>query len=243
MDGLGAPFDVEPQAGLFQLLLYRGDEGINVFVARSFSLVQLLLDMVIYVVLGILQGEVFQLRLQLIEAQLMRQGGIQIDRFVGHLPAGFVVVRILDLSHHVDTVGNHDEDDAHVLGKGKQQVAEILGFDGRTFGIEVVDPNQAADDAGYVFTKVRLHLLGGTGAASHGVVQHQSEDGCPSHTNLFGYDDGCLHILDDRVQTEQIPLYAVVLYGVDEIGLQLLAISLLQCFARKLKQFPIQRKE
>ena len=83
---------------------------------------------------------------------------------------------------------------------------------------------------GYVKTKVC-----GTGAAAHGVVEHQSQDGCPPHAYLFRHDNGGLHILYNRVQPEDIPLYAVVLYRVYKMCFQLSAIALAERLSGKLQ--------
>ena len=59
----------------------------------------------------------------------MGQWCIEIGSLFAHLTFGFLVGSVANLSHEVHAVGNHDEDDAHVLGKRQQEVAEILAFD------------------------------------------------------------------------------------------------------------------
>ena len=165
----------------------------------------------------------------------MGKGSVQIGGFIGHLPACFVVLALLYLAHDVHAVGNHDEDNAHVLCKGQQQVAEVLRLDGGAFGVKFVYPYQSAYDARHILAVVPFHLFGGTGAAAHGVVEHQSQDGCPPHAYLFRHDNGGLHILYNRVQPEDIPLYAVVLYRVYKMCFQLSAIALVERLSGKLQ--------
>ena len=153
VDGLGASLHVELQSGILQFLLNRLDESGNVSVTGSLRFVQLILDMIIYILLHVFQGEVFQFRLQFVETQFVSEWSIQISGFVRHLLACVVVRRILDLTHQVHTVGNHNQDDTHIFGKRKQKVAEVLRFDGRTLGIELVDFHQSLDDARHIFAK------------------------------------------------------------------------------------------
>ena len=176
VDGLGAPLDVEMQSRLFQLLLYRSDKSGYILVARCFGFIQFLLDVVVDFLLRVLQRKVFQFRLQFVQTQLMGEGSVQIGGFIGHLPACFVVLALLYLAHDVHAVGNHDEDNAHVLCKGQQQVAEVLRLDGGAFGVKFVYPYQSAYDARHILAVVPFHFFGGTGAAAHGVVEHQSLD-------------------------------------------------------------------
>ena len=84
--------------------------------------------MIVGIVLQVFQREVFQLALQLVESQLVSQGRIEIGGFLAHTLLGLFGLGVANLSHQVHTVGNHDEDDAHVLGKRQQQVAEILAL-------------------------------------------------------------------------------------------------------------------
>ena len=232
VDGLGASLDVELQSGLLQLPPYGGDEGGYVAVARGLGLVQLVLDVVVHVVLGVLQREVFQLRLQLVQSQLVGQRGVEVGGLACHFAACLVVGAVPYLPHHVDAVGYHDEDDAHVLGQREQQVAEVFRLHRGAFGIQGIDADKPADDACHVLAEVFGCLRGGVGAVLHGVVQHQAQYGGPPHANLVGHDDSCLHILDDGVQPEHVALYGIVLYGIDEQIFQFAAIVFAQRFSR-----------
>ena len=72
---------------LRQLLLDGGDKLGDVGVARAFGLVQLLLDKVELLAVGIFQREVFQLALDLIESQSVGQRRIQVGRLGGQADA------------------------------------------------------------------------------------------------------------------------------------------------------------
>ena len=173
----------------------------------------------------------------------MGKGRIEISRFVGYLPTGFIVLAILYLPHDVYAVGNHDENDTHVLSESQQQVAEILGLDGRAFGIKFVYTYQSPDDACHILAIDLLHFQSGASAAAHGVVQHEPPDRSTLHSDFFRYNDSRLHIFDDGIQTEYITLDTVVLYSIDKMCFQLFAVPLLEGFSGKLQQFAVEREE
>ena len=173
----------------------------------------------------------------------MGQGSIEISGLIGYLPAGFVIFALLDLPHDVYAVGNHNENDTHVFGESQQQVAEILGLDGRAFGIKFVYTYQSPDDACHILAIDLLHFKSSASAAAHGVVQHESQDRSTFHSDFFRHDDSRLHIFDDGIQTEYITLDTVVLYSIDKMCFQLFAVSLLEGLSGKLQQFAVEREE
>ena len=118
VDALGASLHVELQAGGREFLLNGLHKGGDVGVAALLRLVELLFYMVVGIVLQIFQAEVLQFAFQLVKSQLVGQGGIQIGGLHRHLALGFRVGCVLDLAHDVHTVGNHDKNHTHVLGKG-----------------------------------------------------------------------------------------------------------------------------
>ena len=120
VDALGTPFDVELQSCSSQFLFQRLDERVYVGIAALLGLVELILDVVVDIMLRIFQAQVFQLRFQHVETQLMRQWGIEIRSLVRHLQACLCVLRITYLPHDVHTVGYHDENHAHILCEGQQ---------------------------------------------------------------------------------------------------------------------------
>ena len=115
MDALGASLHVIFQSGSIEFLLDRLDESGDIGIARSLGGVQLLLDHIVGIVLQILQAQVFQFALQLVETQLVGEWGIEVAGFLAHLVLCLLLVGITYLSHHVHSVGNHDEDYAHVF--------------------------------------------------------------------------------------------------------------------------------
>ena len=152
VDALGTAFHVELETCSLQLLFNRTDEVGDIEVTRTLRFVQLVLDHVVGIVLQVFEREVFQFRLD--EVELVCQGCIELACFLSYLAALFIGSAFLDLTHQVDTVGNDDEDDAHVFGKGKQEVAEVLGFDAGVAGIELVDLGYSVENGCYLVAKL-----------------------------------------------------------------------------------------
>ena len=232
VDGLGASLHVELQSGFLQLALDGLDELGDVGIARRLRLVQFIFDVVIDAAVGIFQRQVLEFRFQFVESQLVGQRGIEVGCFIGHFGPGLQVGRLLDLAHQVHAVGNHDEDDPHVLGEREEQVAEVFRFDGRALGIEFVDFHQAPDDARYVFAVLLADRLEGAQSPLHRFVEHDAQDGSPFHADFLGHDDGRLHVLDDGVHAERVARQVPVGHRLHQVGLQLVAIVFLQGIAR-----------
>ena len=103
------------QTGSIELLLDWLDEAGDIGIARSLGGVQFVLYHIVGIVLEILQTEVFQFALQLVESQFVGEWGIEVACLFTYFMLCLFLFGITNLSHHVHAVGNHDEDDAHIL--------------------------------------------------------------------------------------------------------------------------------
>ena len=108
------------------------------------------------------------------------------------------------MPHHVETVGNHNQDDADIFGKRDKQVAEVLRLNGRTLGIKFIDAYQSANDACHVLPELFLYPFRRVKAPTHTLMEHDAQDGSTLHADFLCHDDSCFHILDDGVQSEDI---------------------------------------
>ena len=63
----------------------------------------------------------------------MSEWGIEIGCFLGNTLFLLQHLSVAYLPHQIDTIGNHNEDNTHILGKGNEQVAEILTFNDGVF--------------------------------------------------------------------------------------------------------------
>ncbi len=159
MNRLCAPFHVELKACCGELFGYWAYETLDIGIARTLGGVQLLLYHIVSIMLQILQREVFQLALQLIEAQLMCKRGIEIAGLFRHFVPCLLVISVTYLPHQVHPVGYHDEYHPHILGKAEQQIPEVLAFYDRILLIKALHFHQTMNNSGHSFAVIGLHLL------------------------------------------------------------------------------------
>ena len=117
MYALGAALDVAFDAHLLQFVVDRLYELLYICIARTLCGVQLVLDHIVGIVLQIFQTQVLQFALQLVETQLVGEWGIEVAALLAHLVLCLLLVGITYLSHQIDAVGNHNQNNAHVFGK------------------------------------------------------------------------------------------------------------------------------
>ena len=213
VDALGTPLDVEVQTGLGEALADGLDEALDVGVATLLGLAEFFLDMVVGVVLEVFERQVLQLTLQLIQTQLVGQGSIEIGSLLRHLMLGIGIVGVLDLAHQIDAVGNHDEDDAHVLGKRQKQVAEILGLDNGILLVEFLDALQSVQDAGDGLTKMGAHLVDGQQTLLNIGAEQYGQHAIAAKTNLVDHQLGGLETEQDGVQAKHVAIDLLALQG------------------------------
>ena len=117
---------MELQSGSLELSLDRSDEPVDIGVTRPLCGIKIVLNLIVGIVLQILEAQVLKFTLQLIQAQLVGKRSIEVACLLRHLVACLFIRGITNLPHKVHTVGNHDENDTHVLSEAQQQVAEVL---------------------------------------------------------------------------------------------------------------------
>ena len=117
MYALGAALDVAFDAHLLQFVVDRLYELLYICIARTLCGVQLVLDHIVGIVLQIFQTQVLQFALQLVESQFVSQRSVQIACLLCHPALCLLVGCVAYLSHQIDAVGNHNQNNAHVFGK------------------------------------------------------------------------------------------------------------------------------
>ena len=111
--------------------------------------------------LHVFQRQILQLALQFVETEFMGQRGIEIGRFLGYFQLCLHILRVTNLAHQVHTIGNHDQNHAHILCKRQEQVAEVLTLDHRILQVELLDTIQAVQDACHLWAMFCLNGLNG----------------------------------------------------------------------------------
>ena len=114
-------------AHFVQLGADRSREVLKNLVAFGGCSFQLLLDDFIFLRMLIFEAEVFQYRLDQVEAQPDGHSGGNLHGFTGNLVL-LAGKHGAEGAHVVKSVGNLDEDDADVIAHGEQQFFEVLGL-------------------------------------------------------------------------------------------------------------------
>ena len=166
---LGPSLHVELEACLLQLLVYRGNEAFYVCVAALFGGVKLLLYHVVGVVLEVFQAQVLKFALQFVQAQFVRQRGVQVAGLLADFGFSLDVLRVADLPHQVYAVGYHDKYDAHVLCERQQQVAKVLALDNGAFLVQFLYFAKSVYYARHAIAEHAAYLLR---VLCHGVQQY-----------------------------------------------------------------------
>lgn len=180
-----------------QPLLDRYKEPRNESPALVGALFELGDDMFVILGLQILESDVLQLALDAVQTELV--GNLRIE--VHGLPAllaPLLAGEDVERAHHLQTVGELDEDDTRVLGIADNQVAEIVGlFFGNLEpqGRDVGEPDGDADDlfaeTGPDFVGEGEEFRSGKPLVGqpHDVVENGSDSGIAPQPDL-GDDDG-----------------------------------------------------
>ena len=101
VDRLGAALDGEPESGLFQLLLQRGDESGYVLLALGFLRVERVRDIFIGIVIQKLERQVFHLSLDLVETQFVRHRSMQRLGLTRHVTTAIGIARLIQLTEQI----------------------------------------------------------------------------------------------------------------------------------------------
>ncbi len=123
--------DVGVDRRLFQRLTQLSHHRINVLLAIETTLVQQRGNLLVLGRFEIAEGEVFQLPLDMADAEAVRQRRVDVEYFAGHTVALFFR-RILDRPNGAGTFSQLDQRDAHIIHQGDQHLAQVLDLRLRT---------------------------------------------------------------------------------------------------------------
>ena len=115
--------DAEP----LQPLLDRHDEACDEGPAFVSALLEFGDDVFVVLRFEVLEGNVFQIALDTVKAQLVGNLCVKVHRFPALL-APLLAREDVERAHHLETVGQLDENHARVFGVAYDQVAEVVGL-------------------------------------------------------------------------------------------------------------------
>ena len=184
--------------------------------------------MVVGIVLQVFQREVFQFAFQFVQTQFVGKGRIEIGSLLRHPSAVGVIIGVTYLPHQVHAAGNHDEYHPHVLGKGQQQVAEVLALYDRCLLIEFGNALQTVQDACHRLAKLVLHLVDGDESTLYTGMEQDGEHRIALQSDFLHHDECRLEPLEDGIVAKNIALHLVCLDTVHQMGTHLLLVSRLE---------------
>jgi hypothetical protein len=120
-----------------------------------------------------LVGKIFQLVVDVVEAQAVRDRRVDLQRFARNAPLLIAADRV-ESAHVVQAVRELDQDDAHVPRHRQKHLAVILGLRlGVGFELDLVELGDAVHQIGHGLAEVARDLGLGDGGVLHHVVEER----------------------------------------------------------------------
>ena len=158
--------------------LERAYDGLHVFFALVLSLDEGVHELLVLDRVHVLETEVLEFGLELVQAEAVGEGDVNVERFLGNLLA-LLGPHVLHGAHVVDAVGNLDHDDPRVFGHGGNELAVGTGL---LCGLaRLLDGGNLRDRVhheGGVLSEFLGNLLEGMRSVFHDVVEQSGEHGC-----------------------------------------------------------------
>ena len=175
-------------------LFYGGYEVCHIVLARSGCLFELAAELGVYFGFCVFYHKVLEFRLQLVESQLMGERSVELRCFAGYLSACLVVVAAGNVAHEHQTLGNHYEDDAHVIGEREQQVAEVLALDSGALCVQGIYLCKTREYIGDVAAESFRDLLHGYCSCKDATVEQYADGNFATIANLLSYKVDCVKV-------------------------------------------------
>ena len=125
----------------------------------------------------LLEGEIFELRLEGLQADALRKRRVYLHRLLGD-PLPLLLVRhVMERAHVVQPVGELNEENADVFRQREQELAQVLGLM-RLIGLQL-QPAQlghAVNEPRGLLAEQRADLLDCGARVLHGVVEQRGRD-------------------------------------------------------------------
>ena len=117
-----------------------------------------------------------------------------------------LVYGVTKLTHHIHTIGNHDEYDAHILCKRNDKVTEVLCLNHRCLLIQMMEAHQSLDDSRNAITKVITHLLHSGITINDTIVEYDGNNAITTQTYLVNCDKSRLQRHYNGIEAKDIKL-------------------------------------
>ena len=173
------------------------------------------------VVLGLqlVEGEVLQLLAHVLHAHAAGERRVDVERLLRDARA-LLGLHEMQRAHVVQAVGELDEEHAHVLDDGEQELAEVLGLRRLLRDeVELLDLGQAVDQRGDLLAEAPLDLVAGRVGVLDRVVQQRGGDGRIVELQV-GQERRDLERMGEIGVARGAHLLAMLLHGIDIGGVE-----------------------
>ena len=179
----------------------RAHEPADKYLAFGGRFVQPLADVLVIVRFQVHQGEILQFGFDIVQSQLMRDLGIQVQAFPRFF-GPFLRRKNLQTAHHFEPVGQLDQNHAGIGRIRNDQLPEIIDLVVGHFRIDVRDVAQSLQDADALFSEMIPELMNIHQLQAHHIVQQRRDRRIPPESHLLNHD----HRGIDRMGNERRPV-------------------------------------
>ena len=147
---------------------------------------------------GIAHDQVFELGLDFVEPEAMRQRNVEVGGLAGDDELLGVLHRV-EGAHVVQTVAELEEDNVGVVAHGEQYLAIVLGLFalGLLDDHDVVNLGDAVDNGGHTLAKDHAQFVEGDIGVLYHIVQQGADDGNGAQAHLFDSYQGNSQRMED----------------------------------------------
>ena len=189
---LRAAHDLRLDVHLFHLVVQDGDDLVEIALALRAAFSHHAADLLELVRFQIVERQVLELPLDVVDAETVRDGRVNLQR-LARLEDAAVFTQRAQRAHVVQAVGQLDDDDADVLAHGYEHLADGGGLlVGEAFHLDARDLRHALHQLCHLGIELRFHLVARHAGVLHGVVQQRCAQRFHIHAQV-GQDDGHLH--------------------------------------------------
>ena len=158
---LRAAHDLADDIDLLHLVVQRVDHFAQVLLALGARLGNHAADLLVLVGLEVVKGKVLKLPLHRVDAQAVRDGGVDLER-LARLEDAAVLLERRERAHVVQAVCQLDHDDADVFAHGDEHLADGGRLLVRqAFHLDARNLGNTVDERGHVLVELGGHVLVG----------------------------------------------------------------------------------
>ena len=181
---LRAAHDLADDVDLLHLVVQRVDHFAQVLLALGARLGNHAADLLVLVGLEVVEGKVLKLPLHRVDAQAVRDGGVDFER-LARLEDAAVLLERRECAHVVQAVGKLNHDDADIFAHGDEHLADGGRLLVRqAFHLDARNLGDAVNERSHVLVELGCHVLVGDVGVLDRVVKKRSAQRLAVHAQV-----------------------------------------------------------